>query len=164
MKQLITLTLLMTVSLLVLSKPPTGIGYGQIAPEFTLTDLHGKKRSLSQLTKKGPVLLIFWSINCRYCHAMIPAFKKVDHDYKPRGLTLVAVNVGQENQAEIKKYAHHHNLTYMILNAEQGQNMVLRLYQLRATPTIKLVATDGTIRFHGYRLPSKALLNAVLSE
>ncbi|VAW73239.1 hypothetical protein MNBD_GAMMA12-567 [hydrothermal vent metagenome] len=154
----------MTLSLLVVGKPQVGIGYGQTAPEFSLTDLYGKKRKLSQLTKKGPVLLVFWSINCRYCHAMIPAFNKIDRIYRSKGLTLAAVNVGQESQAEIQKYARHNKMTYMILNSDQGQNVILRLYQLRATPTIKLVAVDGTIRFHGYRLPSRALLDAVLSE
>jgi len=140
------------------------VGYGQTAPEFTLFDLQGKSVSLKSLKKKGPVLLVFWSTSCGYCQAMIPAFKKIDRLYRPRGLTFVAINIGRENLAEVKRYALRFKMRYMILNNDRTKNLITRLYQLRATPTFKLIATDGTIRFHSHRLPSQEFLDAILAE
>lgn len=147
-----------------LAKVQIGVGYGQTAPAFTITDLGGKNISLKSLKKKGPVLLVFWSTTCGYCQVMIPDFKKIDQEYKTRGLTFVAINVGRENLAEVKKYASRYKMTYMILNNDQSKDLIARLYGIRGTPTFKLVASDGTIRFHGHRLPSRELLEALLAE
>ncbi len=42
--------------------PPehTGIKVGEKAPEFTLTDQAGKRRSLGEFLKNGPVALVFF--------------------------------------------------------------------------------------------------------
>ncbi len=164
MKKLLLFIVLFTILSTAVARSQVGAGYGQTAPGFTLSNLSGKNISLKSLKKKGPVLLVFWSTRCGYCQVMIPDFKKLDKKYRSRGLSLVALNVGRENLAEVKRYARYHKIRYMILNEDKTKNFIANLYQIRGTPTFKLIATDGTIRFHGHRLPSTALLEAILAE
>lgn len=127
---------------------------GQTAPEFTLTDLSGKPHSLESLRKKGHVLLVFWSTKCHICHAMIPRFKAVHEKYNGKGLTLVAVNVGFEDKDEVDDYAFEFKLNYLILNEDDKKAQLGEDYRLVGTPTIELVAPDGTVKYRGHRIPA----------
>ena len=54
---------------------------GNPAPEFRLADLQGNVHELAILRKSQHVLVLFWSTNCHFCHAMIPQFKSIQDTY-----------------------------------------------------------------------------------
>ena len=62
LQTLVLLALALTVS----PQTPSGgmrstpIGVGDIAPDFTLTDQHGNKVTLSDARRTGPVVLVFY--------------------------------------------------------------------------------------------------------
>lgn len=127
---------------------------GQAAPEFQLPDLDGSKHSLAQLRKQGYVLLLFWSVNCHFCHQLIPEFRQLHQQYDGKGLTLVAVNVGYESGDDIAAYARDNALPYLILNDDEGKEDIIEQYALIGTPTFVLVAPDGRIASVSYQIPA----------
>jgi len=126
---------------------------GQTAPEFTLTDLSNKSHSLESLRKNGHVLLVFWSTKCHVCHTMIPRFKAIHEQYASKGLTLAAINVGFEDKEEVDDYAFEFKLNYLVLNEDDKKSQVAQAYRLVGTPTIQLIAPDGTVKYRGHSIP-----------
>lgn len=131
----------------------TGPRVGETAPGFTLTDLNDKSVSLADLRQKGHVLLVFWSTKCHVCHAMIPQFQAIHKKYDGKGLTLAAINIGFEDKDEVDDYAFEYKLDYLILNEDEKKAQLAQNYRLVGTPTIELIAPDGTVKFRGHRIP-----------
>lgn len=127
------------------------------APGFTLPDLDGNLVTLRQLRRKGYVLLVFWSTQCPYCHAMIPDFKRAYRDYDGRGLTMAAVDVGTEDVNSVQAYVMENDLPYLVLNDARSKQQLIRTYHLRGTPTVVLVAPDGEVEFRGHRVPDLSI-------
>ena len=126
---------------------------GQTAPDFTLTDLKNKSHSLESLRKQGHVLLVFWSTKCHICHAMIPRFKAIHTKYGKKGLTLAAINVGFEDKEEVDDYAFEFKLNYLVLNEDNKKEQLAQDYRLVGTPTIELIAPNGTVKYRGHSIP-----------
>jgi thiol-disulfide isomerase/thioredoxin len=133
---------------------------GQTAPDFTMTDLQKQSHSLSELRKDGHVLLVFWSTKCHVCHAMIPQFKQIHKQYGGKGLTFVAINVGFEDKDEVDDYVFEYMLDYLILNEDNKKAQIAQDYRLVGTPTIQLIAPDGTVKYRGHRIPDLETLLA----
>jgi len=139
----------------------TGPRVGEMAPDFSLTDLSNQSHSLSELRKNGYVLLVFWSTKCHVCHAMIPQFKQIHTKYNDKGLSFVAINVGFEDKEEVDDYVFEYKLGYLVLNEDDKKAQIAQDYRLAGTPTIQLIAPDGTVKYRGHRIPD---LDALLAK
>ncbi len=65
---------------------------GQPMPGFSLPDAHGKKVSLDDLLKKGPVIISFYRGSwCPYCNAQLNGYQQHLAEFKAHGATLVAI-------------------------------------------------------------------------
>jgi len=126
---------------------------GQKAPEFSINNLAGKPVTLQDLTSKGHVMLIFWSTRCPFCHALIPNFREINQKYKGKGLTLAALDVGLEKQAEVEAYVLEYGLDYLVLNEDDKKEELAEKYLLVGTPTIQLISPDGIVLYRGHFLP-----------
>ena len=62
------------------------------APDFTLSDVHGKKVSLSEFRGKV-VILNFWATWCGPCVAEMPSLNNLYQEFKSRGLVVIAISV-----------------------------------------------------------------------
>ncbi len=130
-----------------------GPAVGQRAPGFRLTDLKDNPVTLRELRSKGFVFVIFWSSRCHVCHGLISDFRKLNRTWKNKGLTVVAVNVGKENASEVKAYVAKNKIDYLVLNQDTRKLYLATVYQLRGTPTFKLINPKGIIVYHGHRIP-----------
>lgn len=133
----------------------------QTAPDFQLKDLaSGQTVSLQQLLgAEHHLLLVFWSTRCHVCQGMIPTFKRAQRDYQARGLRVVAINVGYEDEEEIINYVKRFQIDYQVLNDDAKKAQIAASYRLPGTPTIAVVAPDGAVKYRGHRVPD---LNALL--
>jgi thiol-disulfide isomerase/thioredoxin len=88
---------------------------GKVAPGFTLTDLDGKKVSLSDF-KGRPVLVNFWATWCGPCKVEMPWFEQFQKQYAAQGFEILGltddVEVGKDT---ITKVAHRIGVSYPIL-------------------------------------------------
>ncbi len=75
---------------------------GEVAPNFTLVDLHGNKVSLSDY-KGHPVVLNFWATYCPPCKLEMPWFQELANEYKSKG--LVVLGVDQDDGMAVKDVA-----------------------------------------------------------
>ncbi len=76
---------------------------GDLAPDFELSDLTGRRVKLSEL-RGNPVFLNFWATWCPPCVEEMPSIAAVAKDYAAKGLRVVAVNVDASPPATVQKW------------------------------------------------------------
>jgi cytochrome c biogenesis protein CcmG, thiol:disulfide interchange protein DsbE len=76
---------------------------GARAPDFSSWDLNGHRVSLSDFRGK-PVLLTFWATWCTACHDELPALQRIADTYKGNGLTVLAVDYRETDDARMTQY------------------------------------------------------------
>lgn len=131
------------------------VGYkvGNSAPKFELKSLDGKSHSLTQLRKNGPVMLVFWAVECVYCYAHIKEFNRVHDKYQGK-LSIAAINVAGEYPMEVSTYVKDNGLKYLMLSERLKNLDVAEQYRVLGTPTIVLVSQQGKVLFYGHKVPA----------
>jgi len=118
---------------------------GHKAPEFTLPNEYGTPVSLSSVTGKGPVMLIFWASWCNHCKTEVPKFYDVFMEYKDRGFRTLAVSL-DDDKAQWLSFISMHKLGWTnVSDLKKFMSDVSRLYFIYNTPTIFLIDKDGNI-------------------
>ena len=88
---------------------------GKPAPNFTLTDLAGKKVSLSDF-RGHPVMVNFWATWCGPCKLEMPWFETMYGKYKPQGLVILGLSQDEgTDKADIASAARKIGVSYPIL-------------------------------------------------
>ena len=86
--------------------------YGRTARDFTLTDITGKKHSLSDYRGKN-VMLIFWGYWCGPCIMEIPHLIALRNSVSPDKLAMLAITSDQPSLA--KRFAAEARMNYTVL-------------------------------------------------
>ena len=96
--------------------PPAAI---TTAPDFTLTDVHGKVFRLADT--KGTVRLVdFWATWCAPCREEIPMFKDLHALYGAKGFTLVGIAMDDEGVPKVKPFVEEEKLPYVTLIGDEA--------------------------------------------
>ena len=112
------------------------------APDFQFQNPDGQVMFLSDLKGKS-VLINFWQVQCPPCVYEMPLLQQIYDEWTDKGWELLAINVG-ESSSTVKRFLRSRDLSLpVILDKNQ---VVYRLYGIRARPTTFLIDTDGTIR------------------
>jgi thiol-disulfide isomerase/thioredoxin len=127
---------------------------GQLAPDFTLTDLRtGKNVRLSDFHGKA-VALNFWATWCPPCKAEIPWFVEFQNHYGPQGLQVLGVAMDDAGKDVILKFADKMKINYPVL---QGTEDVAEAYGgVEGLPTTFYVGRDGRVVARAIGEPSRA--------
>ena len=123
------------------------------APDFTAKGVDGKTYTLSELLKKGPVLLDFWTTYCKPCMMELPRLQKLWEEHAEEGFTLLGVvSDDQRTAAKIKPTIRSKNFKF--LNVLDPDHKIGSAYNVRNYPTSVLIAPDGKIAVYnlGYKL------------
>jgi peroxiredoxin len=98
-------------------------------PDFTLTDLAGKKWSMSEL--RGKVVLVnFWATWCPPCRKEIPDMEALYDKFKNQG--LVVLGISDDDEAKIREYAAAQKINYPLL-LDPGRK-VTELFRVEGIP------------------------------
>jgi len=115
---------------------------GQALP-IQLMDVQGKQQQLADL--KGKVVLInFWASWCPPCVHEMPSMQRLLDAEEKNGFALVAVNLG-ESQEAINAFAQQHKLNFPIW-LDQTQSTA-NAWKVFAYPTSYLIDRDGKLRY-----------------
>ncbi len=71
---------------------------GQRRPDFSMVDTEDQRRSMSEWDGKV-VLVNFWATWCPPCRREIPAFIKLQEDYRDKGLAIVGIALDTQQAA-----------------------------------------------------------------
>jgi peroxiredoxin len=116
-----------------------GLEAGTIAPNFVLSDLKGKTRSLADYRGKR-VLLVFSDVTCGPCEQMAPELVKL-YEQRPDDLEIVMISRGdlEENKRKAKAFGY----PFPVLLQRSWE--VSKEYAMFATPIAYLIDADGVI-------------------
>lgn len=130
------------------------------APDFTLSDVHGKIFNLAEL--KGKVVLVdFWATWCPFCRQSIPDLKSLYSDYKDEGLEIIGVALEYDGGKALRKFVEEKNITYTVV---VGNEKLAKEYSAYGVPTRFLINRQGEIveKFIGYQ--DKDVLEAAIKK
>lgn len=126
---------------------------GQLAPDFTLTNLQGKSMKLSDFRGKA-VLLNFWATWCEPCKVEMPWFVDLQKKYGPQGLQVLGVAMDDASPSEIESFAQKLGVNYPVL---VGKEEVGAQYGgIEYLPSTFYIARDGKILDHVFGLVSRS--------
>ncbi|WP_342646575.1 TlpA disulfide reductase family protein [Mucilaginibacter sp. CSA2-8R] len=111
------------------------------APDFTLTDLGGKKWTLAALKGKT-VVLNFWFTTCPPCIQEMPELNALAKNYNKGHVVFLAL--GRNSAPQIKSFLKVHPFNYTHF---PDADSVGNLYQINSYPTSIVIDREGIIRF-----------------
>ena len=127
---------------------------GQMAPDFELEALDGKKVKLSDFRGKA-VLLNFWATWCGPCKIEMPWFVELQKEYGPQGFQIVGVAMDDAGTEEIAKFAQQMGVNYPVL---LGKESVGQSYGgVGVLPTTFFIDRDGKLVAREFGLQSRSV-------
>lgn len=134
-----------------------GVDVGQPAPDFKVKDTDGKEVTLSEFTKAGKTVVLFWfNPNCPYVKKHFngehQTFNDLAAKYSAKNVQLIAINSGAlgaegsglEANAKAKK---DWKMTYPVLLDESGT--VGKEYGAKNTPFTVVITKEGKVAYEG---------------
>lgn len=124
-------------------RPPAGPPVvGQVAPDFTLSDLDGRPVTLAQL--RGKVVIVnFWATWCPPCRAEMPSMEQLHRELSGEGLVILAINIEKDGRRTVPKFLAASPHTFPVLLDEQ--ETVQTRYGVEKFPESFILRKDGTI-------------------
>jgi thiol-disulfide isomerase/thioredoxin len=134
--------------------PGKGQLIGNLAPDFELPALDGKKLKLSDLRGKA-VLLNFWATYCGPCKIEMPWFVELQKEYGPQGFQIVGVAMDDASTEDIAKFTKEMGVNYPIL---LGKESVSETYGgVGVLPTTFFIDRDGKLIAREFGLQSRSV-------
>jgi thiol-disulfide isomerase/thioredoxin len=111
------------------------------APRFSATTTTGEKFTNDSI--KGKVVLLeFWTTWCGYCAEEAAFVDKIGRELAPKGLLLLAIDVG-ESKKTVKKYLEQHPRDCRIVLMEDTN--LAAMYQATEYPIYAVIDREGNI-------------------
>jgi thiol-disulfide isomerase/thioredoxin len=122
---------------------------GDVAPDFTVTDVHGNTHTLYSQTSQGKyVILDFFFTTCPPCQATVPYFSELHEKYgcNAGDLYCLSIDVG-DTDAEVIAFENTYGGSFShapaVSGNEGGGNAVIQAYSPAAYPTYVLIGPDN---------------------
>lgn len=123
--------------------PSSQINVGNPAPAFRTVDAAGKPAAFPASFAGKPLVIRFWADWCKYCEGEMKAIEHVYQRHQPKGLTILAVNAGQDAKT-VNAFMHKLGVSYPALLDESSA--IARSYGVVGLPTTFFVDAGGVIR------------------
>ena len=137
-----------------------GINVGELAPDFTLTDLEGNSVTLSEY--RGKVVFInFWATWCPPCRAEMPDIESLYQEYKDKGLVVIGIDIG-EPEATVRQFVQRGGYSWTFVLDNTGG--VAANYNIRAIPTSFFIDREGVIQAVNIGAMTKRAMEIKLDE
>lgn len=122
------------------SAPKGRAGAG--APDFTVTDIHGKKLSLADYRGKV-VLLDFWATWCAPCLEEIPHFVEMQQQLGAQGFQTIGISM-DDGPKPVLQFYQDHKLNYPV--AVGDAKLADSYGGILGLPVTFVINRDGQIR------------------
>jgi peroxiredoxin len=123
--------------------PKANINIGSNAPAFKTVRADASAAGFPADFAGKPVVIRFWADWCKYCEGEMKAIEKVYQRHQASGLTILAVNTGQDKKA-VDAFMQKLGVSYPALLDEQSA--IARSYGVTGLPTTFFVDAGGIVR------------------
>ena len=142
---------------------------GMDAPNFSLKDVGGERKQFADLKGEKLTALVFWSTWSRKSAPLLVTMKKLQEQYRAKGLTVLAVNADDQNMNEthlaaVRETAAKLGLVFPML-LDQGL-VSFNDYGVIALPTTVIVDSSRNVKYElsGFPLEGAAAIADFLAE
>jgi len=140
----LTSILLLVTTFAILGVSPS---YGQsVAPDFTLTDINGRRFSLSGF--RGKIVLIdFFATWCPPCREEIPHLKTLSNLYPNDTFVMISVDSSPlDTEEAVRKWVQEYEVTWTVVPPSTDSAGVANKYEIVWLPTLVFVDQESYIR------------------
>jgi peroxiredoxin len=124
-------------------KTMSALTRGTTAPPISLVDTSGKKSSLAEALKNGPVLAAFFKVSCPTCQFTMPFLERLHQSYGGAKFTLLGIS--QDDARNTRDFCEEYGVQFPALIDERGYP-VSNEYGLTNVPTMFWISPDGQIQ------------------
>ncbi|WP_321372260.1 TlpA disulfide reductase family protein [uncultured Desulfuromusa sp.] len=115
---------------------------GEVAPDFTLTNMQGEEVTLSQFRGKV-VILNFWATWCPPCREEMPSMERLYRDLESKGLVMLAVNVEENGKEAVTQFLQKRSYSFPILL--DSENVAQNTYGVFRFPESFIIDRNGIV-------------------
>jgi peroxiredoxin len=138
------LAVIITLALLTVAGSAHALRIGENLPSITFAGVTGTPLRVPDNMKGQVIILHFWQIGCASCGLDIPALDQLYGKYRSKGLTVLAVNVGQQKET-VKGFAAALKISYPILLDVDRRSSAL--YDVTDVPRTYIIDRNSVIRY-----------------
>lgn len=122
---------------------------GQSPQDFTLEELHGRRRvSLSDYRGKN-VFIFFWTEGCVFCQTNnIVIVNDIFLKGKMTGLEVFSINIA-EPRGDVAEFVQQKGLIFPTL-MDKDASVTRRIFGVYVVPTLFIIDTNGVIKDKAY--------------
>ena len=117
------------------------LNVGSRAPQVALPDLKGKKISLGDELKRGPVVLAFFKISCPVCQYAFPLLERLHRAYPDAAIYGVSQNPARDTE----RFCREFGVTFPVLLDDPERYAASNAYGITNVPSIFYIGQDGII-------------------
>ena len=117
---------------------------GSPAPDILLNDLKGAQMSVPDEVRGKVAIIHFWQTGCSSCKEDMPAMDRLYREYQRKGLTIIAVNVGQSREV-VREAVSGLGISYPVL-VDTGRSSASG-YDITGVPRTIIIDRTGIVRF-----------------
>lgn len=129
-------------------------------PSFRLATLDGRQLGPADFPGKV-VVLDFWATWCGPCHLQAEILKTIHQDFADRGVQILAVDVGEDEET-VRAFVADSPLPYpVLLDPEDSTSLELDILGL---PTLIVIDTQGRTAYRTMGVVQEHELRQVLAE
>lgn len=121
--------------------PAAKLELGAPAPDFAGVDLTGQSFALADFAGQ-PVIIRFWSTECKFCRADTPVFNRLYATYHDKGLQIGYINT-LSSRSQVEEFVNDLGVTFPVLMDKGG--VIARRYQIKLVPQTIVLDKNHTI-------------------
>jgi peroxiredoxin len=138
--------------------------FGKEAPGFTLTDINGKERKLSDYRGKD-VLITFWATWCPPCRVEVPELIALRNSIGEDKLAMLAISYKStfppETTEKVKRFVEQNKINYTVFSTDPSA-LPPPFNQVSGIPCSFFITPEGKIKLATEGLLSLGEIKAIL--
>jgi len=116
---------------------------GQIAPDFTITDMNGEVFSLLEDAADMPIVLDFWATWCPPCVLEFPFLNHFQAAHADEVIVLGITSEEAESEQAIRDFVEERDIIFRV--AHDPSREIMESYFVTGIPFVVVIGTDGSV-------------------
>ena len=104
---------------------------GDIVPDFAVTDMNGKKSTISTVKAKV-IMLNFWATWCDACLTEMPSIVALRNQFHPQGFEVVGINLDENPAAVVPRAVQRYQISFPVFQDPSGT--IAEIFDVMAIP------------------------------